>query len=110
MSAHTLVSAVVVGQPLTGVKLVAGTFTGSTSYDTGGSILDLSSVFKDECRGGIVQDATTGVLQAALIPTTSTNAAATTKVMLIDKDGTQESSSDDMHTTTYSFLAWGTDV
>jgi hypothetical protein len=48
MSAHTsatLVKENTLGAGGEGLKLVTGTFTGSASYDSGGSVLDLSGLF-----------------------------------------------------------------
>lgn len=111
MSAHTLVSSAKLAgyQPTDGTKAYAITFTGSASYDTGGSVLNLSTLFGSKCLGGITQQLG-GVLQASVIPTSSTYAPATTKVMLIDKDGTEESSADDMSGTTYTAIVWGRDA
>jgi hypothetical protein len=111
MSAHTLVSA----RRLTGFNSEDGTkayaveFTGSASYDTGGSVLDVSSLFDSQCNGGICQQLG-GVLQASILPTATTAAPSTLKVMLIDKDGTQESSTDDMSGTTYVAILYGKDA
>jgi hypothetical protein len=64
-----------------GQKLVSGQFTGSASYDLGGSTLDLSTAFADECRGAWICD-TAGEWVGLYVPTASTNAAATGKVMV----------------------------
>jgi hypothetical protein len=64
-----------------GQKLVSGQFTGSASYDLGGSTLDLSTAFSDECRGAWICD-TAGEWVGLYVPTASTNAAATGKVMV----------------------------
>ena len=59
MSAHTLGTCYeMVGANMGGQKLVSGEFTGSASYDAGGSTLDLSDYFADEVRGGLVWDRT----------------------------------------------------
>jgi len=57
MSAHTIGTCYeMVGANFGGQKLVTGEFTGSASYDLGGSVLDLSDYFSDEVRGAWVQD------------------------------------------------------
>jgi hypothetical protein len=50
MSAHTLVSTLQ-EETLIGLKKAVVTATGSASYDAGGSILDLSSIFKSKVYG-----------------------------------------------------------
>ncbi len=69
------------GATFGGQKIVTGEFTGSAAYDSGGSVLDLSDYFSDEVRGGIVTDRT-GEFEGYIVPTVSTNAAATTKVLV----------------------------
>jgi hypothetical protein len=83
--------------------------TGSASYDTGGSVLDLSDYFGDEVRTIMGQAQGTGALGVQYVPAAS-NAPATGKLVLFDKDGTQESSTDNMSTTTYDLIAVGTDA
>jgi len=82
MSAHTIGTCYEqrVGN-FEGQKIVTGEFTGSASYDSGGSVLDLSSQFADEVRGGYITDRS-GEFVGQLLPTASTNAAATTKVLV----------------------------
>lgn len=82
MSAHTLGTCYeMVGANFGGIKQVAGTFTGTASYDSGGSVLNLSTVFSDECRGGFAWDKA-GEFSAIIVPTASTNLAATTKALV----------------------------
>lgn len=50
MSAHSLVSVLQV-ETILGIKAALVTFTGSASYDAGGSLLDLSSVFPSKVYG-----------------------------------------------------------
>jgi hypothetical protein len=64
-----------------GEKFVTGEFTGCTVYEAGGSVLDLSDYFADEVRGGLIWDRL-GEFSGIVIPTATTNAAATTKVMV----------------------------
>lgn len=108
MSAHTLVEAVQTGETLSGVKAVAGTFTGTASYDTGGSILDLSSVFSDEVRSVIaLAQGTTGKV-CHYVPDTG-NAPAT-GALVVEDGGTQASSTDVLSGITFDFVAIGTDA
>lgn len=50
MSAHTLVSTLQ-EETFIGVKKATVTITGSASYDAGGSLIDLSTVFKSKVYG-----------------------------------------------------------
>lgn len=58
MSAHSLVSTLQL-ETLFGIKVAVVTFTGSASYDAGGSILDLSTLFPSKVYG---------LVQAAVSP------------------------------------------
>ncbi len=110
MSAHTVVTAVdtaIYGGE--GVKQVSGTFTGSASYDTGGSIIDLSSYFSDEVRSLICTCQGLTKTDGTFIPGAS-NGAALGKIAMWDKDGTQEGSTDNLSTITFDFIATGTDA
>ena len=109
MSAFTVATAVNVAPTLAGVKIVAGTLTGTASYDTGGSIADLSSYFGDEVRSLIVQAQGTTEYQPCFVPGAS-NGAALGKVFLADGGGTQVSSTTDLSGVTFDFIAIGTDV
>jgi len=111
MTAHTVTSVYTMstGNSVDGIVTKLVTITGSASYDTGGSILDLSDYFGDEVRALIPAVQGTGALGAQYVPAAS-NAAATGKVVLFDKDGTQETATDDMHATVYQFIAIGTDA
>lgn len=108
MSAHTLVTGVQVGETLSGVKVIAGTFTGTASYDTGGSIFDLSTKFGDEVRSIIaLAQGTTGKV-CHFVPGAS-NGAALGK-LVVDDGGTQASSTDDLSGITFDYIAIGTDA
>jgi hypothetical protein len=50
MSAHTLVSTLQ-EETLIGLKKAVVTITGSASYDAGGSLVDLSTIFKSKVYG-----------------------------------------------------------
>jgi hypothetical protein len=109
MSAHTIVSALTIATGAGGgLKQMAVSITGSASYDTGGSVLDLSSYFSDEVRMIHPTAQGTAPLGAQYVPDTG-NAPATCKVVLIDKDGTEESSTDNMSGTVYDLIVTGTD-
>jgi len=108
MSAHTLVTAVQVGETLSGVKAVAGTFTGSASYDADGSVLDLSSVFSDEVRS-IIALAQGAVGKVCHYVPAGSNAPATGE-LAVDDGGTQATAADDLSGITFDFIAIGTDA
>jgi len=50
MSAHSLVSSPQI-ETFLGIKVALVTFTGSASYDAGGSLLDLSTIFPSRVYG-----------------------------------------------------------
>ena len=108
MSAHTLVlSYTMTGLPGSniGAKMACGTFTGSASYDAGGSILDLSSVFASKVY---VLQASSGdaTLSCKWVPGAS-NGSDVNKVFLDDDAGTEETGN---HSgTTFQWFAVGTD-
>lgn len=108
MSAHTLLTAAQTGETLSGVKAVAGTFTGSASYDTGGSILDLSGYFSDEVRSIIALAQGTVGKVCHYVPAAS-NAPATGE-LVVDDGGTQATAADDLSGITFDFIAIGTDA
>ena len=109
MSAHTVVSVVeLAGYGGDGVKLALVKFTGSASYDTGGSVLDLSAYFGDEVRSiTVTAQGATGKV-GHYVPD-SGNAPATCKVV-IDDGGTQESGSAGLSGITFDALVAGTDA
>ncbi len=82
MSAHTIVTETEVCPSFapSGVKTVSGTFTGSASYDAGGSVLDMSDSYSDECRDLIATDEAGKYL--AIYDNATSNAAATGKVIV----------------------------
>lgn len=63
-----------------GVKTVSGAVTGPASYDLGGSVVDVSTLFSDECRGMIVTD-TAGEFKGFYV-NAAANAPATGKIMV----------------------------
>ncbi len=113
MSAWTDVT-LVVSQPAPaggdGVKFAMGTAKGTASYDTGGSVIDLSSIFKSTVYAfeAWVDDADIRLL---FVPTASTYAAATGKIFKDDNAGTEATSADNLSTTcaVTHWVAWGTD-
>jgi hypothetical protein len=94
-----------------GLKFAVGTAVSSASYDTGGSVIDLSGTFASKVYGAVflVNNAS---FRYTFVPTSSTYAAATGKVFVDDNAGTQASSTDDHSSTPGSviWLAWGTDA
>ena len=63
-----------------GVKTVSGTLTGPASYDSSGSVADVSSLFSDECRGMVITDIT-GEFKAFYV-NAAANAPATGKILI----------------------------
>ena len=94
-----------------GVHWAMGTCVGSTSYDTGGSVLDLSAVFKTACYACVayVDNASYGIVY---VPTASTYAAATGLLFVDDNNGTQQTLATGLDTdlATTHWIAWGTDA
>ncbi len=88
MSAHTLVSTSYGGSCAPngdGLTIAAGTFTGSASYDAGGSTLNLSTIFKSKVHFccASTNDAD---LACKWVPGTS-NAASDMKIFIDDDAG-----------------------
>jgi hypothetical protein len=110
MSAHTIVSVKELARNGgDGEKLSHVQITGTASYDTGGSVLDLSSYFGDEVRAIIPSTQGTTEYQLTYIPDTG-NAPATGKIAVFDGGGTQISAAVDLSGVTYDLLVSGTDV
>jgi len=90
-----------------GLKTVFFTFTGSTLYDAGGSVIDLSSLF-----GGVVYNAFVSAgnndYQPQFVPGTS-YATTDCKVRLDDVSGTAEVTGNQSAITFYA-VAFGTDA
>ena len=82
MSAHTIVTETEVTPSFAtnGIKIVSGTFTGSASYDTGGSVLDMSDSYADECRELTATDESGTYM--AVYDNAASNAPATGKVIV----------------------------
>lgn len=113
MSAWTSVT-LVASQPAVagsdGVHWAMGTATGCDSYDTNGSVIDMSAIFKSKCLAMeiYVDDAD---IRLTFVPTALTYAAATGLVFKDDNAGTEASPLDDLSTScaTCHWVAWGTD-
>ncbi len=112
MSANTIGTTFYEGQCTPtgdGLKVACGTADGTGSYDTGGSVLDLSSVFASKVHFCI---ATTNNadFSAKWVPGTS-NASSDMK-LFVDNDAGTEATSTDVHSTTPGTWYWyaiGTD-
>ena len=93
-----------------GVHWAMGTAVGCDSYDTNGSVIDMSDIFKSKCLAmeAYVDDAT---IRLTFVPTASTYAAATGKLFKDDNNGTEATSTDDLSTScaVTHWIAWGTD-
>jgi len=110
MSAHTVESNSTIAKiGGDGVKQTYVQITGSASYDTGGSVLDLSDYFGDEVRAIIPATQGTTEYQLTYIPDTG-NAPSTGKVAVFDGGGTQVSSTTDLSGVTYDLIVVGTDA
>lgn len=108
MSAHTLVSTLV--QTLGDMKVAVVTFTGSASYDAGGSILDLSSIFPSKVQG-LAQVAVSPHGSAKYQPTFirgASDAPASGKVKIHDITASSGAeASGDLSATTFTAIAFG---
>ncbi len=114
MSAWTDVT-LVASQPAAaggdGSHWAMGTAKGTASYDTTGSVIDMSSIFKSKCHAMIAYvDAE--AIRLLFVPTASTYAAATGKIFKDDNAGTEATAVDDLSSTcaTTHWIAWGTDA
>ena len=81
-----------------GIKFAVGTATSTASYDTNGSVIDLSDVFASKVYGAtfLVNNA---AFRYVFVPTATTYAAATGKVFIDDNAGTEEGATTDLSTT-----------
>jgi len=93
-----------------GLKIVMGTCVGSDDYDTGGSTIDLSSIFSGKVYFCDANCDVEGV-RFQWVPGTL-YAAATGKLFADNNNGTELSSGDDISTTcaVIEWLAIGTDA
>ena len=94
-----------------GVHWAMGTAVGCDSYDTNGSVIDMSDIFKDDCYAMelFVDDAD---IRLTYVPTASTYAAATGKVFKDNNAGTEATALDDLSSTcaVTHWIAWGKDA
>lgn len=113
MSANTIGTTTYVGSFMPGgdgLKIAAGTATATSSYDTGGSVLDLSSVFASKvwfCY------ATTNNADFSAKWVAGTSNASSDMKLFVDNDaGTEATAADDHSTTpgTWYWFAVGTDA
>ncbi len=94
-----------------GLAMAAGTAVPTASYDTGGSVIDMSAIFKKTCRA-IQFSFGNADFRFDFVPTATTFATATGVVFIDDNAGTEASSSDNVaaSVTGCSWVAWGTDA
>lgn len=109
MSAHTLASTVM-NEILFGMKVALVTVTGSASYDAGGSILDLSTIFPSKVYGAVqaaVSPHGSAKYQLAFVPGAS-QGPALGKIKIIDAttDPGAEASGD-LSATTFTLVVFG---
>lgn len=112
MSAHTVSSTALRSEVNNGVKTVVVEVTGTASYDTGGSVADLSSHFSSKVYGAkllAVSPHASGKYRPSFIPGSS-YAVATGKVKLYDitaNPGAEVTSTTDLSATTFTFEVTG---
>ncbi len=94
-----------------GLAMAFGTAVPTASYDTGGSTIDMSGVFKSKCVEVKFSVPNAG-FRFIFAPTASTYATATGKVFIDDNAGSEEGSTTNVSTTITSctWVAWGTDA
>lgn len=92
-----------------GLKCVMGTCTGTASYDTGGSTIDLSSIFGDKVYY-FVGNIDNADYRISWVPGTS-YASSDGKLFVDNNAGTQVTSTTSLATplATVEWIAWGTD-
>ena len=90
-----------------GGKIVTGLLTGTASYDTGGSVVDLSSYFNGAIGAVVVMAEGATDYDCQYVPASS-RATATGKIF-VHEAGTQSSSTDDLSGVTFSIVVQGTD-
>ncbi len=92
-----------------GIKIACGEADATSSYDTGGSVLDLSTAFASKVYF-CVASTNNADFTAKWVPGTS-NASSDMKLFVDDDAGTEASSTDDHSTTpgTWYWFAVGTD-
>jgi len=109
MSAHSLVSTLQL-ETLFGIKVAVVTFTGSSSYDAGGSTLDLSTLFPSKVYGAAqlgVSPHGSAKYQPAYVPAAQ-NAPSSGKVKIHDITASSGAeASGDLSATTFTALVFG---
>jgi len=114
MSAFTDVT-LVASQPAvagsSGVHWAMGTAVGSASYDTGGSVIDMSNIFKTACYA-LELYVDNASYRCIYVPTASTYAAATGLIFVDDNNGTEQTNTTGLDTdlAVTHWIAWGTDA
>ena len=116
MTVHTLVITKSLGNNLSGIKQIRGTFTGSASYDTGGSLLVLS-VAPTSYTAKFANTADvlygsepSGTYSCVFVPGASNGAALGKVLCIVIATGAEVASTFDLSGTTFSFLAVGADA
>jgi hypothetical protein len=92
-----------------GLKLAMGTCVGTASYDTGGSVIDLSGVFGSKVYY-LEVNSDVAAVRFAWVPGTA-YASSDGKLFADDNAGTEQVSTTDLHTTcaVIEWIALGTD-
>ena len=94
-----------------GLATAFGTAVPTASYDTGGSVIDMSGVFAKQCVE-VIFSIGNADFSFDYMPTASTYATATGVVFIDDNAGTEASSTDNVSTsvTSCTWTAKGTDA
>ena len=94
-----------------GLAMAFGTAVPTASYDTSGSVIDMSGVFAKQCVA-VELSFGNADFRFDYVPTTSTYATATGVVFIDDNAGTEASSTDNVATsiTSCTWTAKGTDA
>ena len=94
-----------------GLAFAHGTAVPTASYDTSGSVMDMSDIFASTCVA-VTFSFGNADFRFDFVPTATTFATATGVVFIDDNAGTEASSTDNVATsiTSCKWHAWGTDA
>lgn len=94
-----------------GLAVATGTAVPTTSYDTGGSVIDMSDIFKSTCRA-IQFSVGNASYRFDYVPTATSFATASGVVFIDNNAGMELASAANVGgtVTSCSWIAWGTDA